>query len=110
MAALTPPPATLTDTVGGQRGGSRSTGVGLAEQRARAGQPPAAAAPAGVEDEQCGHVIVEGLAGLEHHDIPDDGAPHVPSSECGCTPQRYLVHGHTVIEHLDQDRDDEYLG
>jgi hypothetical protein len=51
----------------------------------------------------CGHVIVELDGEEQHHDIPDDGAPHAPTSECGCGPQRHLVGGHVVYEHVDQD-------
>ncbi|MFI5933726.1 hypothetical protein [Actinoplanes sp. NPDC051494] len=39
----------------------------------------------------------------EHHEIPDDGAPHAPIRECGCSPQSYTVSGHIIFEHVDQD-------
>jgi len=54
-------------------------------------------------DEECGHVIATVDGERQHHEIPDDGAPHVPSGKCGCGPQRYLAGGHTVYEHADQD-------
>jgi hypothetical protein len=53
-------------------------------------------------DDECGHtVVVDGEH--QHHDIPDDGAPHAPTSECGCGPARYLTAGGVVYEHVDQD-------
>jgi hypothetical protein len=54
-------------------------------------------------DDECGHAVVAVAGEIQHHDIPDDGAPHAPTSECGCAPQRHLVNGHTVYEHVDQD-------
>ena len=62
-------------------------------------------------DDECGHVIARVAGEQQHHEIPDDGAPHVPTSECGCGPQRYLAGGHVVYEHADQDPfelDDEW--
>jgi hypothetical protein len=56
---------------------------------------------------ECGHTIVDAGGEAQHHDIPDDGAPHAPTSECGCSPQRVLVGGHVVYEHADQDADTE---
>jgi hypothetical protein len=41
-----------------------------------------------------------------HHLIPDDGAPHVPEPDCGCTPRlEWLQHDLAVVEHADQDLD-----
>lgn len=54
-------------------------------------------------DDECGHVIVTVNGEDQHHEIPDDGAPHAPAGECGCGPQRYTVGGHIVYEHVDQD-------
>lgn len=54
-------------------------------------------------DDECDHVIVTVAGEPEHHAIPDDGAPHAPTSECGCGPQRYIAGGHIVYEHVDQD-------
>jgi hypothetical protein len=55
---------------------------------------------------ECGHVIIRTDAGEEqHHEIPDDGAPHAPTSECGCAPQREDRAGHIVYAHADQDAD-----
>lgn len=51
----------------------------------------------------CGHVVVEVDGEWQHHDIPDDGAPHSASGECGCGPARVTVCGHVVYEHVDQD-------
>ncbi len=61
-------------------------------------------------DDECGHLVTVVSGEHQHHDIPDDGAPHAATSECGCGPQRYVVDGHIVFEHVDQDRiryDDE---
>jgi hypothetical protein len=55
------------------------------------------------DDDECGHVIVTIDGEPQHHEIPDDDAPHAPTSECGCGPQRYTVGGHVVYEHVDQD-------
>lgn len=56
--------------------------------------------------EACGHVVVEVNGEWQHHDIPDDGAPHAPTSECGCGPQRSTSDlGHIVYEHDDQGDD-----
>lgn len=38
----------------------------------------------------------------EKHEIPEDGAPHELSSECGCCPQRHEIGGDVVYEHFDQ--------
>lgn len=53
---------------------------------------------------ECGHVVVQTNAGeWQHHDIPGDDAPHSPTSECGCGPQRHVTaQGHVVYEHADQ--------
>ncbi len=60
---------------------------------------------AGPEDPECGHVLVDVDGETHHHDIPDDGAPHAPTSECGCGPQRETAGGHVVYGHVDQDAD-----
>ncbi len=52
---------------------------------------------------ECGHVVVEVDGEWQHHDIPDDSAPHSASGECGCGPARVTVCGHVVYEHVDQD-------
>ena len=54
-------------------------------------------------DEECGHHLVDVAGELQHHNIPDDFAPHVPTSECGCGPALHVVAGHVVYEHVDQD-------
>lgn len=55
----------------------------------------------------CGHVVVETEAGeWQHHQIPGDDAPHAPTTECGCGPQRDTSTGHVVIVHVDQAADD----
>lgn len=36
----------------------------------------------------CGHYVVHVEGEEQHHAIPDDSAPHAPTSECGCGPQR----------------------
>ena len=59
--------------------------------------------PTALVDDECGHVIVTVADQTQHHEIPDDGAPHTPTGECGCAPQRYTAGGHTVFEHVDQD-------
>lgn len=41
-----------------------------------------------------------------HHAWPDDGAPHAPTSECGCGPQRLELSPVLVVyEHVGQDLD-----
>jgi hypothetical protein len=58
----------------------------------------------------CGHVIVDVDGEQQHHDIPDDGEPHAPTTECGCGPQRNTSEqGHVVYEHVDQGADVEAL-
>lgn len=54
-------------------------------------------------DDECGHTIVVVARQTQHHEIPDDSAPHAPTSECSCGPQRHFVTGHVVYEHIDQD-------
>jgi hypothetical protein len=55
---------------------------------------------------ECGHVVVETTDGeWQHHEIPDDGAPHAPTSECGCGPQRDETTGHVVYVHADTEAD-----
>lgn len=39
------------------------------------------------------------------HLIPDDGAPHTPTGECGCGPSRELRGGRAVYVHVDQQPD-----
>lgn len=41
--------------------------------------------------------------------IPDDGAPHSRTSECGCGPQRHITPDGPVYVHNDQ-RDDQQRG
>jgi hypothetical protein len=64
-----------------------------------------------VEDEDGCVVVTELVDGVEvrvHHQIPDDGAPHAPTSECGCAPQVFHTDdGTRVYLHVDQDDDDE---
>jgi hypothetical protein len=68
----------------------------------------AAAGPADdPADTECGRTVVQAGGETQHHDIPDDGAPHAPTTECGCSPQRVMVGGHVVYEHADQDADPE---
>jgi hypothetical protein len=54
--------------------------------------------PAGDDgpEADCAH-LVDGQQ--EHHQVPDDGAPHAPTSECGCGPHRVQSGGHAVYEH-----------
>jgi hypothetical protein len=41
-----------------------------------------------------------------HHVIPDDGAPHSPTLDCGCGVRlEWLEHDLAVVEHPDQDID-----
>jgi hypothetical protein len=59
------------------------------------------------EDEDGCIVVVREADGerLEfHHQIPDDSAPHVPDTECGCGPQALEnPDGVILFQHLDQD-------
>ena len=54
-------------------------------------------------EDECGHTVVVLDGEEQHHDIPDDSAPHAPTSECGCGPARYVTAGGIVYEHVDQD-------
>lgn len=49
----------------------------------------------------CGHVIIDVAGERQHHQIPDDGAPHAPTTECGCGPQRVTAGDHVVYVHPD---------
>lgn len=66
---------------------------------------------AGCGDEACGcdwvdTVEIDGRRVEVHHVWPDDGAPHSPTSECGCGPQRHEVDANLVVyDHVDQDSD-----
>ena len=55
----------------------------------------------------CGHVIIEASGEQQHHQIPDDGAPHAPTTECGCSPQRVTTGDHVVYQHADPDGDSD---
>lgn len=68
-------------------------------------RPAAGPAPDGPPD--CEHVIVDVDGEQQHHDIPDDGGPHAPTSECGCGPQREQQGGHVVYVHADLGFDEE---
>jgi len=63
--------------------------------------PPAD--PESGPEADCGHIVIDVDGEWQHHDIPDDDAPHSASSECGCGPARRMIHGHIVYEHVDQD-------
>lgn len=54
----------------------------------------------------CGHIVIDVDGDAQHHNIPDDGAPHAPTTECGCGVQRVEEAGHVVFEHVDQERSD----
>lgn len=56
-------------------------------------------------ESDCGHTIVDVDGEPQHHQIPDDGIPHAPTSECGCGPQRITAGGHIVYMHADPDGD-----
>lgn len=75
--------------------------------RHRAMPVPAAAVepdPAELPEAACGHLVVDGV----HHEIPDDGAPHSTTSECGCGPQLAGQGSeHVVLVHVDQAADPE---
>jgi hypothetical protein len=45
----------------------------------------------------CGCVLDEGHEPGAHHVIPRDGAPHAPSSECGCGPARFVSPGNVAV-------------
>jgi hypothetical protein len=56
---------------------------------------------------ECGHAIADVDGEQQHHAIPDDGAPHSATSECGCGPQREMRDGHVVYVHDDQGHDEQ---
>lgn len=62
-------------------------------------------------DTECGCDFVEiifdqGERFELHHVIPDDGAPHAPTLECGCDPDIHRVeYDLIVVDHKDQDID-----
>lgn len=63
------------------------------------------------ESEDCGcwvtGMTVDGVDVEVHHWIPDDTAPHVPDTGCGCQPvKRDDAQGVILFEHFDQDADD----
>lgn len=76
------------------------------------GQLPAPAEDDEPAEADCGHIVVDAGGEQQHHEIPDDSAPHAPTTECGCGPQRETRGGHAVIVHVDQDpqHDDEWDG
>ncbi len=57
----------------------------------------------------CDHVEIifdQGERFELHHVIPDDGAPHAPTLECGCAPDVHRVeYDLIVVDHKDQDTD-----
>ncbi len=60
------------------------------------------------ESDDCGcwvaKTVIDGVEVEAHHWIPDDTAPHVPDTECGCGPiHRSDAQGVMLFEHLDQD-------
>lgn len=64
-------------------------------------------------DDDCGCAVttmrVDGRDVQVHHFLPDDFAPHAPTSECGCGPQlRQVSDVLWVYEHVDQDGDDDF--
>lgn len=64
--------------------------------------------PGWAESEDCGcwvaKLVIDGVEVDAHHWIPDDSAPHVPSTECGCSPvRREEAEGVILFEHWDQD-------
>jgi hypothetical protein len=64
-------------------------------------------------DDECGcdfvhHTVIDGRPVQIHHVIPDDGAPHSDTSECGCGPDvRRVSDDLMVFDHVDQDAPDE---
>lgn len=51
-------------------------------------------------------VIDQGERFELHHVIPDDGAPHASTLECGCHPDVHRVeYDLIVVDHKDQDTD-----
>lgn len=65
----------------------------------------------GAADDECGHEIswlrLDGRPIQAHHEIPDDGAPHAASAECGCGPALLRPAGLYVFAHVDQDTGDD---
>jgi hypothetical protein len=64
------------------------------------------------EDEDGCIVVVDQTSAGErlefHHQIPDDTAPHVPSTECGCGPQATEnPDGVILFTHVDQDEPED---
>lgn len=93
--AAAPAPVALSDQV--------TVPADLVDQVA----PPAD--PASGPEASCGHVVVDVDGEWQHHDIPDDGAPHAATTECGCQPQRDTSSGHVVLLHQDQGADVDAL-
>lgn len=60
-----------------------------------------------MEETDCGHTVVPGPDGPEHHEIPDDDADHQPSPQCPCGPQLAAGSPHLVYLHADQGADPE---
>ncbi len=54
-------------------------------------------------DDVCGHELVDNDGVIERHQIPDDGAPHAPTSECGCSVTTVTENDVTVYIHTNQD-------
>lgn len=73
------------------------------DSRLVAEMAPAVEAP----ETECGHQVVDVGGELQHHEIPDDGHPHAPTTECGCGPQREQQNGHVVYVHADQGHDEQ---
>lgn len=69
-------------------------------------RPAEVLAGQGREDPDCGHVVIDVDGDRQHHDIPDDGAPHAPTTGCGCGPARLEAGDHVVYAHVDQAADD----
>lgn len=59
------------------------------------------------DSEACGCLVktvqIDGRDVQVHHFLPDDFAPHVPESECGCGPVLHQRAEMLVYEHIDQD-------
>lgn len=55
----------------------------------------------------CGHLVIDVGGEQQHHAIPDDDAPHAPTTECGCGPQRVTAGDHVVYQHADPAGDDD---
>lgn len=50
------------------------------------------------------HTVIDGVPVQIHHVLPDDGAPHSDTSECGCGPSVHRPEpGLMVYDHVDQD-------